>query len=591
MSEAWKQWQGQVVDGKFPLRQYLGGSEYSAVFATERREPTQKAAIKFIQLDEGEAETQLSRWKRAAQLSHPHLLRVFEHGRCRLGDFNLLYAVMEYAEENLAQFLPQRPLTPAEAREVLIPTLEGLAYLHSEGVVHGHVRPSNILAIADCLKLSTDSILLVAEPTTVQAEDGSRVFPAGSRQPTIYDAPEIGNGGISPAADIWSLGMTLVEMLTQRLPVVDLNSLPSVRPQDPQLPDTLPALFLDIARHCLHRDPLRRWTIGEISARLNPGTPATSKAVPDRRATPEDAPAATGVKRAATSPQPTEQAVAAAKIPVHAPVAPGRPPRPAQTVAARDPLTKARYDLAPPHLKRPPLMPKFNYLVLGIVAALVFTAILVGPRILNHRAPADQAHAVDSSETTPKSVQSSTHAKNQAKTAQKTIAPATTPRPQPSQPTAQSASLPPATHNRQDGSSQPVSQTKVGATSAPTALRAEAAPVTRSSNSGVKSSAVAAPGEVLSQVLPEPSQKAQATIHGKVRVGVKVQVDATGNVTGAEFASPGPSKYFADLALRAARRWDFAPAKVDGHAVPSEWLIVFHFTPSGPKVFPTESNP
>jgi TonB family protein len=107
----------------------------------------------------------------------------------------------------------------------------------------------------------------------------------------------------------------------------------------------------------------------------------------------------------------------------------------------------------------------------------------------------------------------------------------------------------------------------------------------------VKSSAVAAPGEVLSQVLPEPSQKAQATIHGKVRVGVKVQVDATGNVTGAEFASPGPSKYFADLALQAARRWDFAPAKVDGHAVPSEWLIVFHFTPSGPKVFPTESNP
>jgi len=92
-------------------------------------------------------------------------------------------------------------------------------------------------------------------------------------------------------------------------------------------------------------------------------------------------------------------------------------------------------------------------------------------------------------------------------------------------------------------------------------------------------------------VLPEPSSKAQATIHGKVRVGVKVQVDATGSVTGAEFAAPGPSKYFADLALQAARRWDFAPAKVDGHAVPSQWLIVFHFTPAGPKVFPTQSNP
>src|ERR1700692_3912172 len=158
MSEAWKQWQGQVVDGKFPLRQFLGGSEYSAVFATERGEPTQKGAIKFIQVNEAAAELQLARWKRAAQLSHRHLLRVFDSGRCRLGDFDLLYLVMEYAEENLAQFLPQRPLTPAEARHVLAPTLEGLAYLHAEGLIHGHLRPSNIMAIEDCLKLSADGI-------------------------------------------------------------------------------------------------------------------------------------------------------------------------------------------------------------------------------------------------------------------------------------------------------------------------------------------------------------------------------------------------------------------------------------------------
>ena len=126
---------------------------------------------------------------------------------------------------------------------------------------------------------------------------------------------------------------------------------------------------------------------------------------------------------------------------------------------------------------------------------------------------------------------------------------------------------------------------------APVPLRSEPAKTATSSNVVAKSSPGAAPGEVLAQVLPEPSQKAQATIHGKVRVGVKVHVDTAGNVSGAEFASPGPSKYFADLALQAARRWDFAPAKVDGHAVPSEWLIVFHFTPAGPKVFPTQSNP
>ena len=173
-------------------------------------------------------------------------------GRCRLGDFDLLYLVMEYAEENLAQFLPQRPLTPAEARDVLAPTLEGLAYLHAEGLIHGHLRPSNIMAIEDCLKLSADGIYLGAEHTESSAASGENApsaMLAGPRSSTPYDAPETADGSISPAADIWSLGMTLVEMLTQRLPVLDANSLPSIRPQDPQLPDTLPALFLDIAQH------------------------------------------------------------------------------------------------------------------------------------------------------------------------------------------------------------------------------------------------------------------------------------------------------------------------------------------------------
>ena len=52
MTRDWKQWEGQIVNGTFPLRQYVGGSEHSAVFLTERRgrEP-QRAAIKLIASD------------------------------------------------------------------------------------------------------------------------------------------------------------------------------------------------------------------------------------------------------------------------------------------------------------------------------------------------------------------------------------------------------------------------------------------------------------------------------------------------------------------------------------------------------------
>ena len=49
MTRDWKQWEGQIVNGTFPLRQYLGGSEHSAVFLTERRgRDPQRAAIKLI---------------------------------------------------------------------------------------------------------------------------------------------------------------------------------------------------------------------------------------------------------------------------------------------------------------------------------------------------------------------------------------------------------------------------------------------------------------------------------------------------------------------------------------------------------------
>jgi len=72
MSEAWKQWEGQVVDGEFYLRQYLGGCEHSAVFLTEHGERgLQKAAIKLIPADPGNAELQLSRWEAGRETLTP----------------------------------------------------------------------------------------------------------------------------------------------------------------------------------------------------------------------------------------------------------------------------------------------------------------------------------------------------------------------------------------------------------------------------------------------------------------------------------------------------------------------------------------
>jgi hypothetical protein len=120
MTETWKEWQGQVVDSQFCLLQYLASSEHSAVFLTNYGDPKpQNAAIKLVHEDPASAEFQLTRWELAAKLTHPNLIRLFQFGRCRLNNVGLLYVVMEYAEDDLSHVLPHRPLTEAEAREML----------------------------------------------------------------------------------------------------------------------------------------------------------------------------------------------------------------------------------------------------------------------------------------------------------------------------------------------------------------------------------------------------------------------------------------------------------------------------------------
>src|SRR5260370_40910168 len=81
-----------------------------------------------------------------------------EEGRWGSKNGSRLYVVMEYAEENLSQILPQRSLTESEVRDMLGPVLDALVFLHGKGLVHSRIKPSNILATADQLKLSTEAL-------------------------------------------------------------------------------------------------------------------------------------------------------------------------------------------------------------------------------------------------------------------------------------------------------------------------------------------------------------------------------------------------------------------------------------------------
>src|SRR5208283_701172 len=115
-----------------------------------------------------------------------------------------------------------RPLTPVEAGEMLVPTLDALSYLHGHSMVVGNIKPANIMAVNDELKLSSDAI----RPVSKLEESAS--------SSSAYAAPENARGEISPSGDIWSLGMTLVEALTNRLPAWDRTD-----ENDPKLPENV----------------------------------------------------------------------------------------------------------------------------------------------------------------------------------------------------------------------------------------------------------------------------------------------------------------------------------------------------------------
>jgi len=430
MADDWKQWEGQVIADAFPLRQYLGGDEDHAVFLTEYGQPApQKAAIKIVLGPPESTESQLSRWHLASKLSHPNLLRIFSKGSAKSGETPLIYLVMEYADESLAQVIPVRPLTTDEARQMMEPALSVLAYLHGEGFLHGHLKPGNILAIGECLKISSADLCRVGEcpPSTRDA----------------YTPPQ---KTASPAGDVWSLGMTLVEALTQHPPVRS-GTHGVAQFNQPIVPDTLPQPFLDIARECLRIDPKARPTVADISARLQP----------------------------------------------------------AKSLA-----------------KRPAL--KWAYVLAAV--GLVVTAVVIAPRLIDRHEPVASNDPAQIQPTAP-------------------IEPA------------QPAPIEPA---------QPAP--KVPEPSPPATVQ----------------------NEIIQRVLPEVPSEARRTIRGRVKVSVRIRVDPSGQVTEAKLDSAGPSKYFAQLALQAARRWKFEPAPGVDPSRPREWVLHFEFQRTGTKVAPVRKG-
>jgi TonB family protein len=336
MSEVWTRWQGHVINGVYPLGRYLGCSDHSGVFLTKSAARAHlQIAVKLVPTDRALAESQLPRWRRTGRLAHPHLLGLLEWGGCQLDALPYLYAVMEYADQTLAQLLQHRALTDDEAREMLLPTLDALAYLHARKLLQGQLKPANMLVVGDQLKLASDTIRRVSEGTI----SGNTL--------TVYDPPEARHGTSSTAADIWALGVTLFEALTRRAP-----SGSGTHRQALTLPGDFSPLFREVVARCLSPRPQDRPTVTELLAWARGGQSQGSEpAATIQLATPE-APEPTGTIQLATpeAPEPT-----AAE-----PQSPRTSPPPATSAAS----------LRAPSVGQSPGLRAFRAVILGMLVIL-----------------------------------------------------------------------------------------------------------------------------------------------------------------------------------------------------------------------------
>jgi outer membrane biosynthesis protein TonB len=329
-TEIWTKWESQVVNGIFPLRRFLGRSNHSVVFLTEcRTRNLVNAAIKIIPADPARAEAQLSRWQLAAALSHPHLIRILEAGRCKLGGHSFLFVVTEYAEQNLAQILPHRALTVEEVREMLIPALDALAFLHGQNLAHGQLQPPNFLVVNDQLKLSSDTIRAARE------------------------AAEL-------AADMRALGATIAEALTQTRPAPDQRTIAP-------LPAAVSAELAEGVRRCLSPEPGDRPTVSELRARIEPAPAAPAQSLP--------APEPPAAEARVPAPEVPVAVVTVSEVPSAAAKVSARPAPAHPPAAARSPVPAAAPRRAAPESQA-------RWLVPAAALGLVLLAVWAGGRVL-----------------------------------------------------------------------------------------------------------------------------------------------------------------------------------------------------------------
>jgi len=263
---------GSVFAGKYRIERVLGAGGMGVVFAAVHIHLGERVAIKFLNPEAMTDSTTLARFFRegqaAAKIRSEHVARVYDVGTLETG---APYLVMEHLEgEDLAVILKQRgPLPISEAVVYLLQACEAIAEAHARGIVHRDIKPGNLFVTvrpdgSPVVKVIDFGISKVAEAYGPGLAVTKTTDVRGS---PLFMSPEqlLATRNADPRSDIWSLGVSLFNLLTNTYPF-PAPTLPALyarvlhgepvplRALRPDAPARLEAAIL----HCLRRDASER---------------------------------------------------------------------------------------------------------------------------------------------------------------------------------------------------------------------------------------------------------------------------------------------------------------------------------------------
>lgn len=259
---------GIALQDRYELHELIGEGTFGRVYRGRDRRLARAVAVKVIKPWWAEDPEWVKSFEREVQLlasiSDPGIVQIFDVGVAAEG----LYYVAELVHgESLAGRLQRGRLAPATARGIALQLCRALARAHAGRVVHRDVKPENVL-------ISRDGRIKVGDFGVARLAKGSSDGAATIAGTPRYMAPEQARGGaISPATDVYGVGVVLYEMLAGHPPfdghsAVELALRHVGDPPQP-LPGAVPADLAEVVERALAKAPDERYRDGaEMAAAL-----------------------------------------------------------------------------------------------------------------------------------------------------------------------------------------------------------------------------------------------------------------------------------------------------------------------------------